>query len=106
MISDCALPHWVIGLTTLSPILAALAVTAVEQRFLPLRIPSAEIHRLADDLERRAPEDPEEAALLEEHAAWHRSQGWERGKWRRVRKELQARRCRRTSHPRWNPSRP
>jgi hypothetical protein len=33
----------------------------------------------------------EEAAIIEEHAAWHRSYSYEQGKWRRVRKVI----CRR-----------
>ena len=37
------------------------------------------------------PEDPEAWAFMEEHAAWFRSQAFERGKWRRVRKLI----CRR-----------
>ena len=41
-----------------------------------------DIDRLADDIMKRNPHDPEEAAFIEEHAAWHRSEGYEQGKWR------------------------
>jgi hypothetical protein len=63
----------------------------VEDVILPRFIPRIEIDRLADSIMRRYPTNPEKAALREEHAAWYRSDGFEQGKWRRVRKAIRAR---------------
>ena len=58
----------------------------MEGSILPRLIPHKEIERLADDLIRQCPSDPQEAAFVEEHAAWFRSKSYEQGKWHRVRK--------------------
>lgn len=59
---------------------------------MPALVPKIDIERLADDVTRRFPLNPEEGALIEEHAAWHRSLVFEQGVWRRVRREIK-RRC-------------
>lgn len=69
-------------------IVLALGWDVVEKFVRPGLIPEAEIARLADEIMSRYPDDPERAALIEEHAAWYRSQDYEQGKWRRVRKAI------------------
>jgi hypothetical protein len=54
----------------------------------PLLIPKADIERLADELRRNHPTDPAEAAFTQEQNAWHRSETFEQGKWRRVKRFL------------------
>jgi len=61
---------------------------AWEFHILPRRIPREEIERLADEIRRKHPDDPDYLAYVEERAAWHRSDTFEQGKWRRVRREL------------------
>ena len=46
---------------------------------------------MADEVMRKHPEDPEEWAFMEEHAAWYRSHTFEQGKWHRVRKVIRRR---------------
>jgi hypothetical protein len=86
-----AIAKWLGIFIALSPIIGGIGWGIVEGMILPRFIPRAEIDHLADDIMRRWPEDPESAAFIEEHAAWYRSQGYEQGKWHRVRKEIQRR---------------
>ena len=72
----------------LAPIVLGLGSVIVEGSIRPRLIPRATIARLAQDLIHRHPDAPEAAALLEEHAAWHRSESYEQGMWRRVRREV------------------
>lgn len=74
-----------------SPIIIGVGWGLVEDIILPRFIPRIEIDRLADGIIRQYPTNPEEAALTHEHAAWYRSDGFEQGKWRRVRKAIRAR---------------
>jgi hypothetical protein len=76
---------WVFILLALSPIIFAFGSVFIDGTIRPMLIPSAEIERLAAEMIERH-EDPEEAAFIEEHAAWYRSNNFEQGKWRRVRK--------------------
>jgi hypothetical protein len=46
---------------------------------------------MADDVMAKHPDDPEAAALREEHYHWYRSDEFEQGKWHRVRKEIRRR---------------
>lgn len=69
----------------LSPIILAFAWVFIDGTIRPMLIPSDVIERIAADLISRY-NDPEEAAAIEEHAAWYRSNNFEQGKWRRVRK--------------------
>ena len=82
---------WTLIALALSPIVAGIGWAIVEDSILPWLIPHAEIERLADDLMYRYPADPEEAAFVEEHTAWCRSQSYDRGKWNRVRKLIRVR---------------
>lgn len=75
----------------LGPIVIGVSWAIVEGSIPPRFIPREDIEELADDIMRRYPADPEEAAFIEEHAAWHRSEDYEQGKWRRVRKAIRQR---------------
>lgn len=70
----------------LSPILGVFLWHVYEFNVRPWRIPSAEIDRLVQAM--LAKDDPEYAAFIEEQAAWFRSDTFEQGKWRRVRRKL------------------
>jgi hypothetical protein len=54
----------------------------------PYFVPTERIRSLASEMYRRNPEDPAEAAFIEEDAAWRRSETYEQGIWRRVRKHI------------------
>jgi hypothetical protein len=82
---------WSLIALAASPIIIGIGWSIVEDVILPRFIPRAEIDRLADSIMRGYPTNPEKAALTEEHAAWYRSEGFEQGKWRRVRKAIRAR---------------
>lgn len=75
------------GALALSPIVFAIGFVLHNGVLKPILIPKAEIERMALDLIDQL-EDPEGAALLEEHAAWYRSNNFQQGKWRRVRKRI------------------
>jgi hypothetical protein len=84
------LAKWTLMALAASPIIIGVGwglVEMIRARF----IPRTEIDRLADSIIHRYPADPEQAAFTEEHAAWYRSEGFEQGKWRRVRKAIRAR---------------
>jgi len=89
---------WIALLLAISPIVLGIGWGIVEGSILPRLISRAEIHVLANTLMQRRPDDPEEAAFIEEYAAWYRSESYEQGKWRRVRKEIR-RRLRLRHHP-------
>lgn len=82
---------WLAVAIAVSPVLIGIGWAVVEGSILPRFIPREDIEGLADDIMRRYPADPEEAAFIEEHAAWHRSEDYEQGKWRRVRKAIRRR---------------
>lgn len=82
---------WTLVALAASPIVIGLAWGVVENMILPRFIPGAEIERLADSIMQRYPLDPAEAAFIEEHAAWFRSEGYDQGKWRRVRRLIRRR---------------
>ena len=75
----------------ISPVVIGIGLGLFEGSMRPRLIPRTEIERLADDLMRRYPADPEHAAFLKEHAAWFESESYERGKWHRVRKLIRKR---------------
>ncbi len=79
---------WFGLLAVLAPVIGALGWQIYEFRYRPYRIPRAEIERLVDEVIVRNPDDPAYAAFLEEEAAWYRSDIFEQGKWRRVRRLL------------------
>ena len=82
---------WAVTALALSPMIFGLGWGVFEHFVRPLFIPRAEIERIADQIMRDHPEDPQEWAFMEEHAAWFRSHTAEQGKWRRVRRELRRR---------------
>ncbi|PWR19049.1 hypothetical protein [Zavarzinia compransoris] len=90
---DCPLPalKWLAVAAALSPIAAGLGWAVVEGVILPRLVSRAEIEALADAVLRDHPDAPEAWAAMEEHAAWHRSLGFEQAKWRRIRKALRRR---------------
>lgn len=77
---------WGLVALAVSPIVIGIGWEIVEGSILPRLIPHKEIEQLADDLIRRYPSNPHEAAFIEEHAAWFRSESYDQGKWHRVRK--------------------
>jgi len=80
---------WVFVIICLSPIWGAFLWHTYAFSIRPRLIPQAEIDRLVADMLTKP--DPEQAAFAEEHAAWCRSDTFEQGKWRRVRRELRKR---------------
>ena len=61
---------------------------AWEFRLKPLAIPKAKINAIVDDLIARHGPDAEDWARGYEEEQWYRSDTYEQGKWRRVRREL------------------
>jgi hypothetical protein len=79
---------WVLIALALSPIILAFGSVFINGTIRPMLIPKAEIERLAAELISRH-QYPEEAAAIEEHAAWYRSDNYGQGKWRRIRKAIE-----------------
>lgn len=77
---------WGIVIVASSPIWGAIGWETHQLFIRPMFIPREEIDLLVEQMMRR--EAPEQAALIEEHAAWYRSDSFEQGKWRRVRRRL------------------
>ncbi|NRG17578.1 hypothetical protein HPQ64_07745 [Rhizobiales bacterium] len=57
-------------------------------RLKPLAIPKAKINAIVDDLIAQHGPDAEDWARGYEEEQWYRSDTYEQGKWRRVRREL------------------
>ena len=76
------------GLLAVSPIGCALGTVFINGTVKPMLIPASEIDAIAADLIGRF-RDPKGAALIEEYAAWYRSDNFAQGKWRRVRKRIE-----------------
>jgi hypothetical protein len=57
-------------------------------RICPLFIPKAEINAIVDELIEKHGPDAEDWARGYEEEAWYRSEIFEQGKWRRIRREL------------------
>jgi hypothetical protein len=82
------------------PLLAYLAAgitcaaifTETQRWLLPLRVPEAEISRLADDLIANFGPQAAEVAELEQDRALYNSDPYEQGKWRRVERDIRRRR--------------
>jgi hypothetical protein len=79
---------WIFVVVCTAPIWGTLIWFLNELYIRPLLIPKAEIDRMADELRRSHPADPADAAFTEEVNAWYRSDTFEQGKWRRVRKHI------------------
>lgn len=82
---------WLLIAAALSPVALGIGWAVFEGAVLPRLVPREEIEAMADEVMRRHPEDPEEWAFMEEHAAWYRSHAFEQGKWHRVRKVIRRR---------------
>lgn len=82
---------WLAIALALSPIVLGVGWALVENSILPRLVPRAEIEAITDEVMRHHPDDPEEWAFMEEHAAWYRSLSFEQGKWHRVRKTIRRR---------------
>lgn len=82
---------WLLVVASLLPIIGGIGWVIWDVEIRPRLIPREEIERLADEIMRRYPDVPEEAAFIEEHAAWFRSHNYEQGMWRRVRIALRCR---------------
>jgi hypothetical protein len=82
---------WLLVGIALAPMVVGIGWGIYEGSILPRLIARADIDALADEIMRRYPDNPEEAAFIEEHAAWFRSHSFEQGRWRRVRKEVRRR---------------
>ncbi len=83
---------WLLIAGALSPIWVALIWELWEAGIRPRLIPTAEIDALAPAMLARYGDKAEETAFIEEDRAWRYSDGFEQGRWRRVRKRT--RRCR------------
>jgi len=80
-----------VGLAT-APIWGALVWELWQAGIRPRLIPNAEIDALAAATLARYGDKAGEMALIEEDRAWRRSDGFEQGKWRRVRTRMRRRR--------------
>ena len=86
-------PLWngIVYAAVLSPAGAALLWFLWEAVIRPRLLPSSEITALAEKLLAAHGTHAEEFAFIEEDHAWRRSEPFEQGKWRRVRRELRRR---------------
>lgn len=82
---------WLVITAALSPMVLGIGWVVYDMEIRPRLVPCKEIEAMADEVMRKHPEDPEEWAFMEEHAAWYRSHTFEQGKWHRVRKLIRRR---------------
>ena len=82
---------WLIAIVALSPMVLGIGWVIYDMEIRPRLVPREEIEAMADEVIRKQPEDPEEWAFMEEHAAWYRSLSFEQAKWHRVRKVIRCR---------------
>ncbi len=80
---------WTVVVVFTAPVWLGLGWEIFEGWIRPQIISSKAIEQLAREMMQRYPDDPLGAAGREEHAAWYRSESYEQGKWRRVRKVLE-----------------
>ena len=86
--------NWVeiaIWMICLSPIWGVILWSVWEGSVRPALIPRDEIQTEVEKLMAQKDGRGFEAACTEEHAAWYRSNCFEQGRWRRVRKEIMRR---------------
>ncbi|WP_457795977.1 hypothetical protein [Methylocystis sp. S23] len=79
---------WICMFLGAAPAMGAFLWHIWEFYILTRRVPREEIERLADEIMRKHANDPDYRAYVEEYAAWDRSNAFEQGKWRRVRKHI------------------
>ena len=84
---------WLVLAAAFAPIWGALLWTLWQGVIRPRLIPAEEIERLATGLLERYGDRAEEVAAADEFHAWRHSDGFEHGKWRRVRLRIKSR-CR------------
>ena len=82
---------WLVIAAALSPMVLSIGWVIYDIAIRPRLVPRAEIEALVNEVTRKHPEDPEQWAFMEEHAAWFRSHSFEQGKWHRVRKIIRRR---------------
>ncbi|NJL71200.1 MAG: hypothetical protein HC888_06075 [Candidatus Competibacteraceae bacterium] len=82
---------WLALMVAVLPIVIGIGWAVVEGSILPRLVPRKEIEAMADEVMRHHPENPEDWAFMEEHAAWYRSLSFEQGKWHRVREAIRMR---------------
>ena len=75
----------------LSPVVLGLGWAIWEGQVRPSLITKREIERLADEVLAEDHEDPIEVVEGYEYHAWRHSDGFEQGKWKRVRRAIQRR---------------
>jgi hypothetical protein len=85
---------WLVLGVASAPIWGALLWTLWQGFVRPRMIPRAEVERLAAELLARYGPRAEDIAFAKEYAAWHHSDGYEQGKWRRVRSVIERHRAR------------
>ena len=82
---------WLMIGTASAPIWGALLYVLWQGILRPRLIPSGDIERLAAELLERHGDQAADVAFAGECRAWRHSDGFERGKWRRVRREIERR---------------
>ena len=80
-----------VSIICLSPIWGAFVWEVWQGVVRPAMITRDEINTKVDRLMLRDDGRGFEAACCEEHAAWYRSESFEQGRWRRIRKEIMRR---------------
>ena len=83
---------WLVIVLASAPIWATLLYVVWQGIVRPRLIPAAEVERLAAELLERHGDRAADVAFADECHAWRHSDGFERGKWRRVRCEIERRR--------------
>lgn len=82
---------WVVGVIALSPVWGALAWELWNGKIRPSFIPKYEIESEVHTLYDRYGDEAFDRACTEEHSAWHRSETYQQGRWRRIRREIMRR---------------
>ena len=75
----------------LSPVVLGIGWAVWQGHVRPALITKREIGRLADEVLAEGHEDPIEVVEGYEYHAWRHTDGFEQGKWRRVRRAMQRR---------------
>ena len=82
---------WLVIGAASAPIWTTLLYVLWQGILRPRLIPSGDIEQLAAELLERHGDRAADAAFADECHAWRHSDGFERGKWRRVRREIERR---------------
>ena len=84
---------WLLVGAALSPIWGAFLWELWEGGIRPRLVARAEIDAMSASMLSRYGDRAEEMAFIEEDRAWRYSDSFEQGKWRQVRKRIEAMRC-------------